>query len=59
MTIKKMYEWAVSRGFENYPVQIFKDGQYAVDITRVELVKKDSLFNGIFYNVDTETLILE
>lgn len=57
MTIKELYEWAVSKGFEDYPVQISK-GNGAEDISRAELVTKDSFFNGIFYNVDTETIIL-
>lgn len=57
MTIKELYEWSVSKGFENYPVKISK-GNGVEDITRAELVTKDSIFNGIFYTVDIETIIL-
>ena len=58
MTIKELYEWALSKGFENYPVKIDKSNRVE-DIKEAEIVTKDSIFNGIFYTVDTETVILK
>lgn len=57
MTIEELYKWAVDKGFEKYPIKISKVG-CVEDVRQAELVTKDSLFNGIFYDVDTETIIL-
>ena len=58
MTIKELYEWAKEKGFENYPILI--NNQSTIKhIKSAEIVNKDDIFDGVFYNVITTSIILK
>jgi hypothetical protein len=58
MTIKELYEWAKEKELENCPILISK-GKGAENLIEVEVVDEDSIFNGVFFRVDTKTIILK
>lgn len=58
MTIKELYEWAKEKELENYPILIDK-GNQTNNLVGVEIVDKDSIFNGVFFEIDTKSIILK
>lgn len=58
MTIKELYEWAKEKGLENYPILIDKSNR-TENLVGAEIVDKDSIFNGIFFKIDTKSIILK
>jgi hypothetical protein len=58
MTIKELYEWAKEKEIENYPILIDKNNRIE-NISGAEIVDKDNIFNGIFFKVDTKSIILK
>lgn len=58
MTIKELYEWAKEKEIENYPILIDKSNRIE-NISGAEIVDKDSIFNGIFFKIDTKSIILK
>lgn len=58
MTIKELYEWAKEKGLENYPILIDKSNR-TENLVSAEIVDENSIFNGIFFNVDTKSIILK
>lgn len=58
MTIKELYEWAKEKGLENYPILIDKSNR-TENLVSAEIVDENSIFNGIFFKVDTKSIILK
>lgn len=58
MTIKELYDWAKEKGFENYPILI-NNKSTIKHIKSAEIVNKDDIFDGVFYNVITTSIILK
>lgn len=58
MTIKELYEWAKEKGLENYPILIDKSNR-TENLVGVEIVDENSIFNDIFFKVDTKSIILK
>ena len=58
MTIKELYEWAKEKGLENCPILIDKSNR-TENLVGAEIVDENSIFNGIFFKVDTKSIILK
>lgn len=58
MTIKELYEWAKEKGLENYPILIDK-GNRTENLVGAEIVNENSIFNGIFFKINTKSIILK
>ena len=58
MTIKELYERAKEKGLENYPLLIAK-GNRTENLVGAEIVDENSIFNDIFFKVDTKSIILK
>lgn len=58
MTIKELYEWAKEKGLENYPILIDKSNR-TENLVGAEIVDENSIFNDIFFKVDTKSIILK
>lgn len=58
MTIKELYEWAKEKEIENYPILIDKSNKIE-NISGAEIVDENNIFNGIFFKVDTKSIILK
>lgn len=57
MTIKELYEWAKEKDFDNLPILIEK-GNGTTELNGAEIVDNDNIFNGIFFDVKTKSIIL-